>query len=70
MASLTYKRTTTEKVTLKGILNENATIIDCDGEEIEVQNYLDKFASGYVEIIIGNKTEEDLTEEESAQESD
>lgn len=60
--SLTYKKTVTEKVTLKGILNEDATIIECDNEKITVQDYLDKFASGYVEITIGNKTEEDLTD--------
>lgn len=62
--SLTYKKTVTEKVTLKGILNDDATIIECDGDEVKVQDYLDKFASGYVEIVIGNKTEEDLTDSE------
>jgi len=62
--SITYKKTVTEKVTLKGILNEDATMIDCDGNEVKIQDYLDKFASGYAEITIGNKNEEDLTDSE------
>lgn len=64
MAAVTYKRTTTEKLTLKGVLNEDATIIDCDGEEINLAEKLSKFADGYVEISMQTKSEEDLLTEE------
>lgn len=63
MANLTHKKTITEKAVLKGYLNEDSTLIRCDDFDIPVQDWLDKFASGYVEITITTKTEEDLLEE-------
>lgn len=60
MANLTHKKTTTEKVTIKGIMNDEATMVDCDGEMVVIQEYLDKFASGYIEIAFVTKEEEDL----------
>lgn len=66
MANFTYKKTTEEKVTIKGILSEDATTVtvtEKDGDkEVSVKDYLDKFADGYVEITIKNKSEDDLSD--------
>lgn len=65
---LTHKRTTTEKVTIKGWLSDDATTVtyDEDKEEktVTVQDYLNKFASMDVEIVISSKSDEDLSDEE------
>lgn len=64
--SLSYKKTTTEKVTIKGVLSEDATEITIVEDKVEkklkIQDYLDKFASMAVEFSIGCKDEEDLSE--------
>lgn len=66
MANFTYKRTTEDKVTIKGMLSEDATIVtvsEKDGDkEVSVKDYLDKFADGYVEITIKNKSEDNLAD--------
>ncbi len=64
MSNFNYKRTVEDKVTIKGMLSEDASIVTVsekdDDKEIPVKDYLDKFANGYVEITIKNKSEEDL----------
>ena len=60
-----YTKNITEKVDIKGIFNEDATIIiyeDKDGNEFEVsiQDYLDQFASLPVQLTIQTKSEEEL----------
>lgn len=66
--NLTYKKTTTEKVTIKGVLSDDATTITYVEDKAEktatVQDYLDKFASMAVEFSIGCKSDEDLNDEE------
>lgn len=66
--SLTYKKTTTEKVSIKGVLSADAkeiTIVEDKEEKVlKIQDYLDKFASMAVEFTIGCKDEEDLSESE------
>lgn len=63
-----YKRTTEDKVTIKGVLSEDATTVvvtEKDGDkEIVVKDYIEKFADGYVEITIKNRSENDLNEED------
>lgn len=66
--NLTYKKTTTEKVTIKGVLSNDATTITYVEDKLEktvtLQDYLDKFASMAVEFSIGCKSDEDLIDEE------
>lgn len=66
--NLSYKRTTTEKVSIKGVLSNDATTItykeDKSEKTVAIQDYLDKFASMAVEFSIGCKSDEDLAEEE------
>ena len=66
---LSYKKTTTESVTAKGILNDDATTITYlneDKEEvtIPVQALLEKFASQAVSLSIKTQTDEELEIEE------
>lgn len=62
--NLTYKKTTTEKVSIKGVLSDDAKSItfieDKNEKTVAIQDYLDKFASMAVEFSIGSKDEEDL----------
>ena len=55
-----------QKVTIKGMLSEDATTVtvtEKDGDkEVSVKDYLEKFADGYVEITIKNKSEDDLAD--------
>lgn len=62
---LSYKKTTTEAITVKGILNDTAstiTYLNDDKEEvtISVQTLLDKFASVGVSLSIKAQTDEEL----------
>ena len=66
---LSYKKTTTESVTAKGVLNDDATTITYlneDKEEvtIPVQTLLEKFASLAVSLSIKSQTDEELEIEE------
>ena len=66
--NFTYKRTLTDKVTIKGILSDDGTTINVtekDGEkEIKVQDYIDKFRGDYLEVTLQTKSENDLTEDD------
>jgi len=74
--ALTYKRTTTDKLTIKGLLSDDATIVtikvkENDKEvdkEITIKDYFDNFAGEMVEISIGNKTEENLVDSPTSEE--
>ena len=66
--NFTYKRTLTDKVTIKGILSDDGTTINVtekDGEkEVTVQDYVDKFKGNYIEITLQTKSENDLSEDD------
>ena len=68
MANFTYKRTLTDKVTIKGMLSEDGksvTVTEKDYEkEVTVQDYIDKFKGDYIEITLQTKSENDLTEDD------
>lgn len=70
--SLSYKKTTTEKVTIKGVLSDDATeitIVEDKAEKtLKIQDYLNKFASMAVEFSIGCKDEEDLSDSDESEE--
>lgn len=62
---LSYKKTTTETITVKGVMNSEATTITYlneDKEEvtISIQTLLDKFASQGVSLSIKTQTDEEL----------
>ena len=62
---LSYKKTTTEAITVKGILDVTASKITYLNEEkeeetISVQTLLDKFASVGVSLTIKAQTDEEL----------
>ena len=62
---LNYKKTTSETITVKGFLSDDATTItylneDKDEVVIPVQTLLDKFASFGVTISIKSQTDEEL----------
>ena len=66
---LNYKKTTSETITVKGVLSDDATTItylneDKDEVIIPVQTLLDKFASLGVTISIKSQTDEELEIEE------
>lgn len=65
--ALTYKKNTTEKFDVKGVLDAEAKKVTYEDKElgevtITVQEYLDKFASQMVQITIQTKSEENLEE--------
>lgn len=66
--SLTYKKTTTEQVKIKGVFSADAKEITFVEDKVEktvkIQDYLDKFASLGAELTISTKSEEDLADEE------
>ena len=62
---LSYKKTTSETITVKGVLSDDATAItylneDKDEVTIPVQTLLDKFASLGVSLSIKTQTDEEL----------
>lgn len=66
---LSYKKTTSETITVKGVLSDDATTItylneDKDEVTIPVQTLLDKFASLGVSLSIKTQTDEELEIEE------
>ena len=66
---LSYKKTTSETITVKGVLSDDATTItylneDKDEVTIPIQTLLDKFASQGVSISIKSQTDEELEIEE------
>jgi hypothetical protein len=77
MAALTYKKNTTEKFDVKGILDAEAKTVTYEDKDngqitINLQDYLDMFASLPVQITIQTKSEEelDLPEEEAILDDD
>ncbi len=65
--ALTYKKNTTEKFDVKGVLDAEAKTVTYEDKEIgevtvTIQDYLDKFASQMVQITIQTKSEENLEE--------
>lgn len=62
--AVSYKRNTTEKVDIKGVMNAEATTItyevkDAPEETVTIQDYLNQFASLPVQITIQTKSEEE-----------
>lgn len=68
LANFTYKKTLTEKVTIKGMLSDDGktiTVTEKNNEkEVTVQDYLDKFKGDYIEVTLQTKSEDDLSEDE------
>ena len=65
MAALTYKKNTTEKFDVKGVLDAEAKTVTYEEKDngqvtIKLQDYLDMFASLPVQITIQTKSEEEL----------
>ena len=66
---LSYKKTTSETITVKGFLSDDATTITYLNEDkneitIPVQTLLDKFSSMGVSLSIKTQTDEELDIEE------
>lgn len=62
---LSYKKTTTEAIAVKGTFNDTSTTItylneDKEEETISIQTLLDKFASMGVTLSIKTQTDEEL----------
>lgn len=60
-----YKKTVTESMTVKGIVNEDATTITFLNDEkdevtVKIQELLDKFASQTVSLSIKTQSDEEL----------
>ena len=60
-----YKKTITESMTVKGIVNEDATTITFLNDEkdevtVEIKELLDKFASETVSLSIKTQSDEEL----------
>lgn len=77
MAALSYKKNTTEKFDVKGILDAEAKTVTYEDKDhgeitITIQDYLDRFASLPVQITIQTKSEEelDLPDEEATIDED
>ena len=62
--NFSYKRTTEDKVVIKGVLSDDATMVVVTEKDEEkkviIQDYLNKFAGDYIEITLKNKSEDDL----------
>ena len=74
MAGLTYKKNTVEKFSVKGILDEEAKTIEVETKDsfftINLQDYLNAFASQAVSITIQTQSEEDLELPEATEDDD
>ena len=60
-----YKKTVTESMTVKGVVNEDATTITFLNDEkdevtVKIQELLDKFASQTVSLSIKTQSDEEL----------
>ena len=69
MANLNYKKNITEKFDVKGVFDAEAKTVTYEDKEegevtITLQDYLDKFASQFVQISIKTQSEEELALEE------
>lgn len=68
MANFTYKETKTEKVVIKGMLSDDGktiTVTEKNGDrDVSIQEYINKFSGGYVEMTLGTKSENDLLDDE------
>ena len=65
-----YKKTVTESMTVKGIVNEDATTITFLNDEkdevtVKIQELLDKFASQTVSLSIKTQSDEELDLEDN-----
>lgn len=66
MASkLTYKRTTTDKITVKGVLSTDGTYIayedeNKDTQEVKIADLLKGFADCLIDFSVSLKAEEEL----------
>lgn len=63
--NLTYKRSTTETIKIKGVLDETASIItyvdeDKNEQTIEVQQLLNNFCSMPIDLTLKRQEEEEL----------
>lgn len=67
MKNLSYKKTLTEKIQIKGVLSEDGTKVTVSEKEevfdITLQDFMSRFLGDYVEITLTNKQEEDLSDE-------
>ena len=67
MKNLSYKKTLTEKIQIKGVLSDDAAMITVSDKEVEfevaLQDFLNRFAGEYVEITLSSKEEQDLSDE-------
>lgn len=74
MAGLTYKKNTVEKFSVKGILDADAKTIEVETKDsfftINLQDYLNAFASQAVSITIQTQSEEDLELPETTEDDD
>lgn len=74
MAGLTYKKNTVEKFSVKGILDADAKTIEVETKDsfftINLQDYLNAFASQAVSITIQTQSEEDLELPEVTEDDD
>lgn len=68
MANMTHKKTLTEKISLKGVLSNDGTVITISEKdfekEINVLDYIKKFSGEYVELSFQTKQEDDLISED------
>ena len=69
-----YKKTITESMTVKGIVNEDATTITFLNDEkdevtVKIQELLDKFASQTVSLSIKTQSDEELDLEDDNMDS-
>ena len=69
-----YKKTVTESMTVKGIINEDATTITFLNDEkdevtVKIQELLDKFASQTVSLSIKTQSDEELDLEDDNMDS-
>ena len=69
---LRYSKQTTERISIKGILNEDATEItyseNYEALTVTVQDLLDKFAGDRINLIILTEDNEELPVKEDASE--
>ena len=69
-----YKKTITESMTVKGVVNEDATTITFLNDEkdevtVKIQELLDKFASQTVSLSIKTQSDEELDLEDDNMDS-
>jgi len=63
--AIVHKVTTTEEIKLSGVVSKDGLTMDLDGETKQLADFYKKFAGKHIDVSMKEKTEEEITDDES-----